>query len=131
MHTFFHGWRRKAGVVTLVMACAMMALWVHSIAGYVAAKVVVNDQSYVLMTYHGRFECVTFDRGFHPVDWCFLEAKSSVFAGTRFDRQFQNLHYQIAGSVGRVIVRVNYEWMVPLLTLRSAYLILWKPWTRG
>lgn len=30
MHTFFHGWRRKAGVFTLVMALAMMGLWVRS-----------------------------------------------------------------------------------------------------
>jgi hypothetical protein len=28
MHTFFHGWRRKAGVVTLVMAVVVTAAWV-------------------------------------------------------------------------------------------------------
>jgi hypothetical protein len=30
MHTFFHGWRRKAGVATLVMALAFTAGWVRS-----------------------------------------------------------------------------------------------------
>lgn len=30
MWSFFHGWRRKAGVVTLVMALAMAAAWVRS-----------------------------------------------------------------------------------------------------
>lgn len=30
MHTFFYGWRRKVGIVTLVMACAVAGLWVRS-----------------------------------------------------------------------------------------------------
>lgn len=30
MYTFFHGWRRKAGVVTLMMALASMAAWIKS-----------------------------------------------------------------------------------------------------
>jgi len=29
---FFHGWRRKAGVLTLVMACMCLAVWVRSFA---------------------------------------------------------------------------------------------------
>lgn len=29
MHTFFHGWRRKTGMVTLVMACVFMGAWVR------------------------------------------------------------------------------------------------------
>jgi hypothetical protein len=30
MREFFRGWRRKAGLVTLVMACAVMAMWARS-----------------------------------------------------------------------------------------------------
>src|SRR5947209_2489025 len=30
MNNFFHGWRRRAGCVTLVMACVFMAGWVRS-----------------------------------------------------------------------------------------------------
>lgn len=30
MVSFFHGWRRKAGCVTLVMACVVTTLWVRS-----------------------------------------------------------------------------------------------------
>jgi hypothetical protein len=30
MHTFFYGWRRKVGVVTLVMACVFMGVWIRS-----------------------------------------------------------------------------------------------------
>ena len=30
MAAFFHGWRRKTGCVTLMMALLLMALWVRS-----------------------------------------------------------------------------------------------------
>ena len=30
MKEFFHGWRRKAGVVSLVLACALMGMWLRS-----------------------------------------------------------------------------------------------------
>ncbi len=32
MGNFFHGWRRKIGVVTLLMACVFMAGWVRSLS---------------------------------------------------------------------------------------------------
>jgi hypothetical protein len=32
MREFFRGWRRKAGVFTLVLACAVTALWVRSLS---------------------------------------------------------------------------------------------------
>ena len=31
MGNFFHGWRRKAGFVTLVLACVLMAGWLRSL----------------------------------------------------------------------------------------------------
>jgi hypothetical protein len=30
MYTFFHGWRRKMGCVTLMLACGLMAMWMRS-----------------------------------------------------------------------------------------------------
>jgi hypothetical protein len=30
MRTFFYGWRRKAGVATLVVACMVMGMWLRS-----------------------------------------------------------------------------------------------------
>jgi hypothetical protein len=30
MYEFFHGWRRRVGIVTLVMACCLMAGWVRN-----------------------------------------------------------------------------------------------------
>jgi hypothetical protein len=30
MYSFFHGWRRKAGCATLLIACGMMGMWMRS-----------------------------------------------------------------------------------------------------
>lgn len=30
MHEFFHGWQRKVGCVTLVMALAVCAMWIRN-----------------------------------------------------------------------------------------------------
>jgi hypothetical protein len=32
MSNYFHGYRRKIGVVTLVMACVFLSIWIHSLA---------------------------------------------------------------------------------------------------
>lgn len=34
MLTFFHGWRRKTGCITLVMACALCPLWFRSLTRF-------------------------------------------------------------------------------------------------
>jgi hypothetical protein len=31
MHTYFHDWRRKAGVATLVLACVFAGMWMRSL----------------------------------------------------------------------------------------------------
>jgi hypothetical protein len=31
MQNYFHGWRRKTGVVTLLMACGLMGMWIRSL----------------------------------------------------------------------------------------------------
>ncbi|MDB5345770.1 MAG: hypothetical protein JWP89_4147 [Schlesneria sp.] len=46
MRDFFHGWRRKLGCVTLVMACAVSSAWLRSYSrndrldGWIAARLV-------------------------------------------------------------------------------------------
>ena len=34
MRDFFRGWMRKAGCVTLVMACVLTSAWLRSFSGY-------------------------------------------------------------------------------------------------
>src|SRR5262249_20240049 len=40
MSTFFHGWKRKVGVVTLLVACAFAGAWVRGVTICDSVKVV-------------------------------------------------------------------------------------------
>ena len=54
MWSFFHGWRRKMGVLTLVLTSALWCLWVRS-SQYVDSVGLANgDRSYhAIWSYHG------------------------------------------------------------------------------
>jgi hypothetical protein len=127
MHTFFHGWRRKVGVVTLVMAVVVFGAWMRSLmvqdtfflgssfinvsGGMIAQQAWVTDQVY-------------------PVDIPKI-ASSDPHAVL-----------VVIGDVGPEMVignpylRLETMWAIPYwslvlpLTLLSAYFILWKPRTR-
>ena len=50
MGDFFHGWRRKIGCVTLVMACVFMSGWVSSIRASHASAYSITDTSRIRLT---------------------------------------------------------------------------------
>lgn len=110
MREFFHGWRRKVGVVTLVMALVMMALWIRSY--------VLFDQIFVLGNLVlSNSGCIVWDwQGWGGPDANFLHFYSDRASPFDVDWYF--------GTDG---IRLPY-WIVTIpLTLLTAYLILWKP----
>jgi hypothetical protein len=48
MNEFFYGWRRKAGVFTLVMACALGCIWAADDGCHLAVQVVADDRCHCL-----------------------------------------------------------------------------------
>ena len=70
MREFFHGWRRKAGIVTLVMASALMGIWIRT-------RVIQDDlaigQYYLFTTREGiGGQFARFRDGLHflnRIDW--------------------------------------------------------------
>lgn len=104
MHTFFHGWRRKAGVVTLVLALAVLVAWMRS--------QFVTD-TYDLFEYHAGSRLLV------------LESRSGWLLIIKF-RLFPNA-VGPASLVQDGGVGINYFLMITPLTLLSAFLILWKP----
>jgi len=56
MLAFFHGWRRKMGVATLVFGCVFMALWVRSYAVFDSYEYRSNTH---LDSNAGALSCVT------------------------------------------------------------------------
>ena len=146
MREFFKGWRRKAGCVTLVMACMLMAGWVRSL--------IIRDE----ITVHGSPRqtgvsmdgFVTWSR-FAPdaikteVTWTAKEITSQVRKESRrhgsYDWKWECCGF-LFGTIttkstwwSRGIEFTNTEdyWQVPYwsatvpLTLLSGFLILWKP----
>lgn len=72
MKEFFDGWRRKVGVASLAMACALMAMWLRSMVvsdlvqipiGHVELRLVSSDQlcSWSLRKDGKQFLWTTFD----------------------------------------------------------------------
>ncbi|MBS0201956.1 MAG: hypothetical protein JSS49_03590 [Planctomycetes bacterium] len=141
MYAVFHGWRRKAGCGTLVMALAVMSGWIRSGS--------IRDQ--VIFPY-ADFETVSlisFDRsllwGRHHDERFKSTIKLPVCAnsplGTTFVSFFDNesgveWYWQWCGfGVGEVRHKTMRDllkfWIIPYwsivspLTLLSAYLILW------
>lgn len=109
MHIFFYGWRRKAGVVALVMALALVCLWIRSGVAYCSTSLRLHGSQYTLFSHNGG---VTFwhqketDFGYKETEW-------------------------LTPSIVAQRPGCSYPVIVLPLTLLSAYLILWKPRKRA
>ena len=100
MKDFFHGWRRKAGCVTLVMALAVTGAWVRS-------NIVEDDLSFLypdLQSSEGGIE------------WTFLTWRRELFKGREGNWLVRQVYW-----------RVPYGFVATPLTLLSAYLLLGQP----
>lgn len=120
MRDFFRGWRRKFGVVTLVLACVFAAGWVRSYAG---------GDSYLFEEYSplGIFSCDG------EITWLGLSANDPNSPPTplRLDPEFEVEGAPtvfIKPSPMRFVVRTVPYWSIALpLTLLSSYLLLRRP----
>lgn len=106
MHTFFHGWRRKAGVVILVMAGPFVAGWVYgrSLAPNTEGGIGVNVE-------------------FKPVG---IVIECTEFGYASQSPESYTSHLRILAELF-----VPYWAIAVPLTLLSAWLILWKPRKRA
>jgi hypothetical protein len=97
MHTFFHGWRRKAGVVTLGLALAMTAVWIRS-------RIVEDDLSFVYSDLRSR------DGG---IERSVVTLNTSRYSGNEHNWVARSVHW-----------RILYGIVATPFTLLSAYLLL-------
>lgn len=146
------GWRRKAGCVTLVMACGLMGMWIRS---HFVVEMISNaaDGDWELKTAAGdviwsRNSISSNGNSFTPMGvrrgltW---ESKPYLAADFRLPndfvfvtrRQIPGAEYATASQTIQVFVnkmvftvrywRVSLLWAAIPLTLLSAYLLLWTP----
>lgn len=121
MRDFFRGWRRKAGVVTLVMASVVMGMWVRSgnISDFISFP--IGARQNMLFSMDGEIHWMGLTNG-----------------GRRW--RFESFNSSPVVSVDDVVdLYTGYkkhapkDWYVPYWslaipsTLLSTYLILWKP----
>ena len=147
MGEFFKGWRRKAGLVTLAMACALMVGWVRSS--------VVCDQLFIPLrasglwtaSVKGQLGCVRHTDWHEPIEW--YSADTSVFPDITIFDEIHHLdsatsqwsHFGFRFGAGRIptptggaiqqwdsfqFCYIPYWSLVLPLTLLSAWLILGK-----
>ena len=145
MGKFFHRWRRKTGVVTLVLACAFTAGWIRSRERFDVLRILTGStSSEAVRSYKGRlywfsyFECdPDFFEGMsggwkseyepddgHFDDWIVsvTGVTWSTFWGFAFaHHEFERMDYKIS------VRSAPYQYFVIPLSLLSAYLLLVKP----
>jgi hypothetical protein len=138
MPDFLHSWRRKVGVVTLVMACVAMGLWSRSLI----TQDILNVLDCRLSSRNGWFVWCTSSMYQHDelVEWQedLVGADEDYYlpSDPEVDWDFRapgfGLGWLPNNGHGRAYIRIISLWyfIVPL-TLLSVYLILWKPRKRA
>lgn len=149
MREFFHGWRRKVGCVTLLMAGFVCGAWCRSLIVTDIFNVDGFGDHYYVQSGHGvvawirqRYRCAddVFACGHGTI-----EHTDSRYKYSKWGEPWQPVehwrccwqygigyaaigcHEQVGGGVRTIWCRAPYwECAIPL-TLLSAYLLLWKP----
>lgn len=145
MREFFRGWRRKLGCVALVMAFAVLAMWIRS---YSCDEWIERTRSNVRTSVGSQDGGILLTRQWWAIDshgpWSDSPLRGFSTTDSRRIKNIPYHHgalvdwsYQVAGfygSSGTDLGGVSFEFrMIPYwslvltLTLLSAYLIVWKP----
>jgi hypothetical protein len=131
MREFFRGWRRKAGCVALVMACALMGAWIRSRA--ISDRIVIRRYGHITEYLVSELSGFGWKK---EIEWSLIAAGGVVtdvpyceWLGFKYGMRFAP--EASLGLVAKVNVRIVPYWALTVpLTLLSAYLILWKPRTK-
>jgi hypothetical protein len=147
MHTFFHGWRRKIGVVTLVMACVLTVGWVRSVSIRDEINVPIGQKmAEKLLSVKQSLCWVHFPMGSRLLLWKTVllrrdepeenhwqHGRVGMFRWTHQWCGFRLGTFELTGRKRPLAtaVAIPYWSLVLPLTFLSAYLILWKPRKRA
>lgn len=142
MREYFRGWRRKSGMLMLVMACGVFGMWMRSYVVMEGLDIPDRQFQYAVFSANGGVNWATiaplpiasrlphiqwssmtptavpFDVwSMHEIKWRrrYLGFDLGVAMETRNNWQFD-------------FIVIPYWFIILPLTLLSAYLILWKPW---
>ena len=129
MREFFHGWRRKVGVATLVIACAIAGFWMATGDHQDGVSFQLRQRQYVFYSVGGQIVCLEMPAhgGFWRLSSDDYEPMRSIVA--KLEQNWGEISQYKDFAVKRRAIPL-WGLLLPL-TLLSAYLILWKPRKRG
>ncbi len=123
MHTFFHGWRRKAGVITLVMACVIFIAWMRSPVEMIHLRMTILGRKFDVASLRGELVFSSWAaQGEEDWDWGRMYIPPSLYPDRRLSDKTGGP--DIAHHPYFIL---QYWFLVLITSLFSAYLILWKP----
>ena len=146
MREFFRGWRRKFGVVTLVMACVLTAGWLRSGENFDFVSIPFIDGSYGIMSADHRVKMTrsesTFDASWTSGDLSQLgmvynmegiRSRWNPFRDAYVHQRWDWGEVSLATSQLKIPPNTNFQccvipyWPITVgLTLISAYLLISK-----
>ncbi len=128
MGDFCKGWRRKIGVMTLVMACVFAAGWVRSLTIGDQSTIRMNDNSlFWMISNNGWFGCIAvLEPKVGSTTAFFLHWTDRSSPGNRNMGPFDGVPYRWDWETYPHFI-LPYSTMVIPLTLVSLWLLLFKP----
>lgn len=122
MREFFKGWRRKAGCVTLVMACVLMSVWFRSLVFFDYVDFTTSDRQHEVFSIRGSLSWSSWD-----LVGPRTEHRQTEWGGSTITDDLIVLALAIPDDARPSCWTAPYwSFAVPLMLL-SAYLILWNP----
>ena len=125
MREFFHGWRRKAGCVAMVMACALAGMWARS---RVIQDIVFLDFGSRVHTFHTYGGVLTWNRHNET------PGQPNITTWTRrsmghdeFSQAMLKFMENESWRFERTVWIIPFRKLVPWCAILSAYLLFWKP----
>ena len=132
MGEFFKGWRRKAGLVTLAMACLLAVAWMRS---YVVRDVVTftrSDRLHMIVSSHSHASWWAMANVYSQMEWNRYSIPPTERGRNSHLAHFRLMESTIASVMLQSRPPQGAIWTVPYwslvlpLTLLSAWLILGK-----
>lgn len=130
MLQFFNGWRRKAGVVMLVVACVLMVAWVRTTVMSDQLLLSIGGRTYSIGSLRGGFFLVCADQ---PRDelWEWVTARDEEMRQNLGNLSLPEVLADEFSHPECHYLFAHYLWIVMSFTAVSAYLILGKPRKRA
>ena len=116
MHTFFQGWRSKAGVVLLVMAAFSMFCWLRSRVSYEWMGIATGNQAYGLLAMNDSMTLMTYPFAGHS-GWVSYESSDADILESELD--------WMRTEPDDKLLTIPFWSMTLPPALLSAYLLLW------